>query len=168
MSAEDTSKTALVEVEVPEDASNLLDAIYAEALTPKKSAAEGAEVKKDTPTEKQPASKKKERDPKKGMCRVEGCTLKLVSKKKQFFSLFKSYKVGEGEWGNPHHCRNCKIKVCDAHFTKSPSGMKICTKCLADGVDGKPGAMSPASSNEADDSDEEDDEEEAKPAAEKK
>ena len=74
----------------------------------------------------------------KSLCMVKGCATKLVTKKVSvvantlLFGILRPFK----KRSNRHTCRSCKIKVCSTHFTKAPGGMKICTECLALGVDG--------------------------------
>jgi hypothetical protein len=170
---------AKIAVEVPEDADDLLSAIYEEAsstTTPSK--AKAAAPSSATPvadSAKSPSSKsatksgkkgseKVEADPKKGKCRMEGCEKKLVPKRvsiaANLFTFFTAYQKGKGEWSGKHHCRHCKLKVCDDHFKTSPGGKRLCTKCLEAGIDGKGSPSSPNSvkSEEDEEDDEEDDE----------
>ena len=174
---------AKIAVEVPEDADDLLSAIYEEASTTpskaKAAATAGTTSSSATPvaadSAKSPSSKsatksgkkgseRVEEDPKKGRCRMEGCEKKLVPKRvsiaANLFTFFTAYQKGKGEWSGKHHCRHCKLKVCDDHFKTSPGGKKLCTKCLAAGIDGKGSPNSPNSvkSEEDEEDDEEDDE----------
>ena len=75
---------------------------------------------------------KYKKDPKTGKCKIEGCEEQLVSRRLKYLWPFKPF-VDKKE---KHHCRSCKLKVCEAHFARSPRGMKVCTVCLAAGVDG--------------------------------
>jgi hypothetical protein len=72
------------------------------------------------------------KDPLTGCCRIPGCKVQLVSRRLKYLWPFKPFIDKE----NKHHCRSCKLKVCAAHFTRSQQGMKVCTACLAAGVDG--------------------------------
>jgi hypothetical protein len=74
------------------------------------------------------------KDPLTGRCRVPGCQVQLVSRRLKYLWPFKPF-VDQQE---KHHCRNsaCKLKVCAAHLTRSPKGMKLCVTCAAAGVDG--------------------------------
>lgn len=163
---------AKIAVEVPEDADDLLSAIYEEAstapaasTTPSKPKAGGSSSEVKSPSKSASKSGKKApekaEDPKKGKCRMDGCEKKLVPKRvsiaANLFTFFTAYQKGKGEWSGKHHCRHCKLKVCDDHFKTSPGGKKLCTKCLAAGVDGKASPNSPNSVDNEED-DEEDDE----------
>jgi hypothetical protein len=82
----------------------------------------------------------------KSTCQAQGCLTKLVSKKVSMVTNALLWSVliplrPFKKRSNRHTCRSCKKKVCSAHFTKAPGGMKICSECAAKGVDG------PASSN---------------------
>ena len=82
----------------------------------------------------------------KSACMVEGCTTKLVAKKVSMVANALLWAVlvpvrPFKKRSNRHTCRSCKKKVCGAHFTNAPGGMKICSECSKKGVDG------PASSN---------------------
>jgi len=178
---------AKIAVEVPEDADDLLSAIYEEASTTPskaKAATAGTTSSSATPvaadSAKSPSSKsatksgkkgseKVEEDPKKGRCRMEGCEKKLVPKRvsiaANLFTFFTAYQKGKGEWSGKHHCRHCKLKVCDDHFKTSPGGKKLCTKCLAAGVDGKGSPNSPNSVDEEDDDEDDETTEEVSKAA---
>ena len=166
---------AKIAVEVPEDADDLLSAIFEEAstapaasTTPSKPKGGGASSEVKSPSKSASKSGKKApekaEDPKKGKCRMDGCEKKLVPKRvsiaANLFTFFTAYQKGKGEWSGKHHCRHCKLKVCDDHFKTSPGGKKLCTKCLAAGIDGKGSPSSPTSvkSEEDEEADEEDDE----------
>ena len=86
-----------------------------------------------------------------GVCKMEGCSVPLVSRKLKYLWPFPPYSGMEVK----NHCGFCRRKVCAEHFTRLPQGKKMCPSCQAHGVEGSLTAQAGREEGDSEDSEEE-------------